>query len=144
MAVVSRREAASGTLTMLDVPLKVSAFPNLPDVVQVAFETVPRLLLPEPSLTAVPVPSSKLYEATNPVVCACAAVPKQIASMNSSTKRRTVAVGFARNPERGTNNLPINVSQTRWEMGNASGTAVQAHYPAECSLISPKPLGSVS
>ena len=47
-------------LTMLLVPLNDSALPYLPEVVQVALESVPVLLLPEASLVVVPVPSSKL------------------------------------------------------------------------------------
>jgi hypothetical protein len=98
IAVVRRSDAESATLTMLLVPLNVSALPYLPDVVQVALESVPVLLLPEASLVVVPVPSSKLYEATGPL-CACAALPKQSAKQTAMRLKK-------RFPERSTDDLP--------------------------------------
>jgi hypothetical protein len=52
-------EAESGMLTRALVPLKESAFPYLPLVVQVAPLIVPVLALPDASTTVVPEPSSK-------------------------------------------------------------------------------------
>ena len=85
---VRRREAASATLTMLLVPLNDSALPNLPAVVQVALESVPVLLLPDASTVEVPVPSSKLYEATRPVAWPCATVlPRQAERVRTQRKK---------------------------------------------------------
>src|SRR4051812_31604952 len=50
---------ASGTVTQLLVPLKISAPPNLPAVLRVAPLMVPVLLWPEASVAVVPVVSSK-------------------------------------------------------------------------------------
>src|SRR5262249_31285341 len=44
--------------------------PNLPVAAQVVFEVVPLFPLPDASVTVVPVPSSKPYAATSPVVAA--------------------------------------------------------------------------
>src|SRR5437773_3760937 len=66
MPLVRCSEAESGTLTREFVPLKRSALPYLPAVVQVAFEIVPVLPLPEESATVVPLPSSKPYADTRP------------------------------------------------------------------------------
>ena len=57
--VVRSSEFESLTFTQALVPLKKSALPNLPLVDQVAFESVPVLLLPERSAVVVPLPSSK-------------------------------------------------------------------------------------
>src|SRR5436309_13701966 len=59
-------EFESGTFTRALVPLKTSAFPYFPAVVQVAFEIVPLLPLPDRSATVVPEPSLKAYAATRP------------------------------------------------------------------------------
>ena len=66
MPVVKSSEFASGIVTMLDVPLNVSALPYLPDAVHTVFATVPLLPLPDASATVVPSPSSKAYAATRP------------------------------------------------------------------------------
>ncbi len=64
------REAELGTLTKALLPLKESALPNLPAPApaQVAFESVPALPLPDWSAAVVPLPASKPYAATSPVV----------------------------------------------------------------------------
>ncbi len=54
------RLGESGTVTMLLLPLKASALPYLPVIVQVAPEIVPVLLWPEASFKVVPLPSLKL------------------------------------------------------------------------------------
>jgi hypothetical protein len=59
-------DAESGTFTRAFVPLKTSASPNLPVLVQVAFETVPVFAFPDESATLVPDPSSNPYAATKP------------------------------------------------------------------------------
>src|SRR5690348_11207213 len=64
--VVRCSEAASGMVTMEEVPLKDRASPYLPAVDQVALLIVPLLPLPDLSVTVVPVPSSKAYAATSP------------------------------------------------------------------------------
>src|SRR6185295_3154517 len=66
IAVVRCNDAASGTFTLADVPLNVSAPPNLPAVDQVAAEIVPVLLLPDASAVETPVPALKEYAATSP------------------------------------------------------------------------------
>src|SRR5215468_6464881 len=59
MPVVSRRRAASATVTQLvDELLNFSALPNLP-VVQVGLVIVPVRLFPDASAVVFPVPSSK-------------------------------------------------------------------------------------
>ena len=63
-AVVRRSAGASLTVTRAFVPLNESAFPNLPAEVHVAFEIVPALPRPDPSMTVVPLPSLKEYAAT--------------------------------------------------------------------------------
>src|SRR3954453_14282931 len=65
--VVKRKEGESLTVTRALVPLNERAFPNLPAVLQVAALIVPVLLLPDASVTAVPVPSVKPYAATRPL-----------------------------------------------------------------------------
>jgi hypothetical protein len=50
------------------VPLKVNAFPYLPEVVHVAPLIVPLFPLPDASFTTVPLPSSNPYAATRPSV----------------------------------------------------------------------------
>src|SRR5262249_53988439 len=50
------------------VPLKVNAFPYLPEVVHVAPLMVPLFPLPDASFTTVPLPSSNPYAATRPSV----------------------------------------------------------------------------
>src|SRR5579872_2082746 len=70
MALVKCREAESGMVTRAVVPLKTRALPYLPVAVQVAFEIVPVLPLPEASVTVVPEPSSKEYAPTSPVMVA--------------------------------------------------------------------------
>ena len=59
IALVSRSEEASGTVTFAFVPLKESAFPNLPCVVHVADPMVPPLPVPEASAVELPEPSLK-------------------------------------------------------------------------------------
>jgi hypothetical protein len=56
---VSRSEGASGIVTFALEPLKLSAFPNLPCVDQVALPIAPAFPLPEASATLVPEPSLK-------------------------------------------------------------------------------------
>ncbi len=56
---VRSSEFESLMFTRALVPLKKSEFPNLPEVDQVAFESVPVLALPERSAVVVPEPSSK-------------------------------------------------------------------------------------
>ena len=61
-------DAASRSSGIVDpalVPLKTSALPNLPAVVQVALATVPLLPFPDESATVVPEPSSNAYAATS-------------------------------------------------------------------------------
>src|SRR4029077_17538661 len=70
--VVRSSDGESGTVTQLEVPLNDRAPPYLPDVDHVVLETVPLLALPERSLTAEPVPSSKESAATRPVPAAWA------------------------------------------------------------------------
>jgi hypothetical protein len=48
-----------GRVTRAFVPLKVSALPYLPWLVQAAFPIVPAFLVPEASATVVPAPSLK-------------------------------------------------------------------------------------
>jgi hypothetical protein len=61
-------EALSGTVTRELLPLKVSAFPNLPVAAHAVFAAVPALPFPDASATAVPDPSSNPYAATSPGV----------------------------------------------------------------------------
>src|SRR4051812_14211414 len=95
MPVVRSSEFASATVTQSLVPLNESAEPNLPPAFHVAPETVPVLLLPDASVTVVPLPSSKLYAATRP--CACAGV------LSSQTARPPTR---ARNDRRNINTPP--------------------------------------
>src|SRR6266496_2792291 len=71
IALVRSSEVESATFTMLLTPLKLSAEPNLPLVVQVAPEIVPLFPLPDRSGSEVPDPWSKLYAATSPAGAAC-------------------------------------------------------------------------
>src|SRR6476620_9027480 len=64
---VSRNNALSATVTQAFVPLKESALPYLPDVVQAALESVPVSKLPDTSAVVVPVPSSNPHAPTSPV-----------------------------------------------------------------------------
>src|SRR5260370_742754 len=59
------------------VPLKTSALPYFPAVVQVAFAIVPVFPFPEESATVVPVPSLNEYAATNPEI----GLPIRVASL---------------------------------------------------------------
>ena len=59
MPVVRSSEFESGTVTIALVPLKERALTELARVDQVAFESVPVLLLPDWSAVVVPLPSSK-------------------------------------------------------------------------------------
>jgi hypothetical protein len=59
-------DAASGTETSDDDPLKDSAPPNFPDADQVALPTAPLLPFPDASATADPDPSLNENAATNP------------------------------------------------------------------------------
>src|SRR6187431_888027 len=63
---VRSSELESGTLTIALVPLKESAPPYLPLVLQAALAIVPLLLLPERSGRLGPEPWSKEYAATSP------------------------------------------------------------------------------
>src|SRR6476620_4093856 len=63
---LSCRDLLFGIVTRLLVPLKESALPYFPAVVQVALAIVPVLPLPDVSVTVVPEPSSKPYAATSP------------------------------------------------------------------------------
>ena len=67
---LSCNEAELGTFTRALVPLNTSAPPNLPALVQVAFEIVPVFPFPEESPTDGPDLSSNEYAATNPAVAA--------------------------------------------------------------------------
>ena len=60
-------EALSGTVTQSFTPSKVRAEPNLPAVVRTAPAIVPLLPRPEPSVTPVPLISSKPQAPTGPV-----------------------------------------------------------------------------
>src|SRR5262245_22781662 len=62
--VVSRSEAASAMSTRALVPLNARAPPYLPAVDHVALTIVPLWPLPEVSVSVLPRPRSKLYEAT--------------------------------------------------------------------------------
>src|SRR2546423_12585955 len=64
MPVVRSRLFASGTVTQLLVPLKLSAPPNLPAAVCVAPVIAPALPWPEESAAVVPVVSSKPHAPT--------------------------------------------------------------------------------
>src|SRR6185503_16518630 len=86
IAVVKRKEGASGTVTTELVPLNESAAAVLPAVVHVVPDTVPVLPLPDRSVTVVPVPSLNEYAATRPVCAAADAAP------NQSTKRSAAAI----------------------------------------------------
>src|SRR5262245_33744767 len=68
------RLAESLTVTSAFVPLNVSAPPFLPAVHVVPPLVVPRLFLPDESLTAVPVPSLNEYAATSPAGACCCTV----------------------------------------------------------------------
>ena len=62
---------SDGALLMVTkalVPLKLNAFPYLPEVVHVAPLIVPLFPLPDASFTTVPLPSSNPYAATRPSV----------------------------------------------------------------------------
>src|SRR5690242_20629556 len=65
MPVVRSSVFASLTVTQLVAPSKVAALPYFPAVVQVVPLVVPLLLLPDRSVTLVPVPSLKPYDATS-------------------------------------------------------------------------------
>src|SRR5262245_48259920 len=64
MPLVSRSVAESATVTRAFVPLKLSALPNLPWVVQPAEPMVPTLPLPEASAVVDPEPSLNARAAT--------------------------------------------------------------------------------
>src|SRR6266536_1558726 len=64
MPVVRSKLAESFTVTQLLAPLKDKALPKRPDVLHVAPVIVPVLLLPDRSVTAVPLPSLNAYAAT--------------------------------------------------------------------------------
>src|SRR4249919_3001094 len=66
IAVVRSSELESATETDELVPLNESALPNLPSVDQVAFDSVPPLLLPDLSAVVVPLPSSNPQAPTRP------------------------------------------------------------------------------
>jgi hypothetical protein len=61
---VNSSDAALLMVTKALVPLKVNAFPYLPEVVHVAALIVPSFPLPDASFTTVPLPSSNPYAAT--------------------------------------------------------------------------------
>src|SRR4051812_11594074 len=65
-ALVKSREPASGTTTLLLLPLNARAEPYLPALAHVAPDSVPVLVCPELSVAVVPLPSSKPYAATKP------------------------------------------------------------------------------
>jgi hypothetical protein len=67
IADVTFNDADPAMLTRLLTPLKSNALPYLPEGVHVAPLIVPVFPLPDASATVVPVPSLKLYAATNPV-----------------------------------------------------------------------------
>src|SRR5919109_4488615 len=67
MPFVRSSDAESATVTSVEVPLNESAPPVWPVVDHVPFAIVPLLPVPERSASAVPVPASKLYDATSPV-----------------------------------------------------------------------------
>ena len=67
------RDAEAGTFTLLFVPLKLNAVPNLP-VAHAPFATVPVFPLPDASATVVPALSPNEYAATNPEVVAAVTV----------------------------------------------------------------------
>jgi hypothetical protein len=66
IADVRSSDAASGTVTLADVPLNDNAAPNFPDADQVALPTDPSLPFPDASATVVPDPSLNENAATNP------------------------------------------------------------------------------
>src|SRR5262245_28245725 len=66
IAVVRSRDGASVTWTRAFVPLKTSAPPFLPAVVQVAVPIAPEFPLPEASPAVAPLPSLNEYAATRP------------------------------------------------------------------------------
>jgi len=90
IAVVKRREGASGIVTTELVPLNESAAAVLPAVVHVVPDTVPVLPLPDRSLTVVPVPSLNEYAATRPVWAPADPAP------NPSIRTRPTAARAAR------------------------------------------------
>jgi hypothetical protein len=69
-ALVRCSDVESATLTDAFVPLKLRASPNLPlpAPAQLTFVSVPVLPFPDWSATVVPLPASKPYAATRPVV----------------------------------------------------------------------------
>jgi hypothetical protein len=71
MPLVRRSDVASATVTLAFVPLKLSAFPYLPWVVQVALLMVPEFPLPERSVVFEPEPSLNEYAATRLLAEAC-------------------------------------------------------------------------
>ena len=75
--VVRSRDAESLTVTRAFAPLKTSALPYFPPVVQVAVPIDPELLFPEESATVVPPPSSNEYDATRPGEALCAVVAER-------------------------------------------------------------------
>ncbi len=67
---VGFRLVAFGTDTHVLEPLNWIAPPYLPVADHVPFASVPLLLFPDASATAVPLPASKPYAATSPAGCA--------------------------------------------------------------------------
>ena len=65
--VLRSSDALSGTVTQSFTPSNVRADPNFPAVERVAPEIVPLFPRPEPSVTAVPLVSSKPQAPTGPV-----------------------------------------------------------------------------
>ena len=59
MPVVRSSTLASGMLTMLEIPLKLRALPNLPVVTHAVPVRLPVRLFPDESTVVVPPPSSK-------------------------------------------------------------------------------------
>src|SRR6266536_121892 len=53
--------------TELELPLKASAFPYLPAVVQLAPTMLPLIPFPDPSVATAPMPSLRPYAATMPL-----------------------------------------------------------------------------
>src|SRR5688572_863233 len=61
-------DAEAGTTTIALLPLKLSALPKRPCVLQLAPLIVPVLPLPEASLTVVPAPALNPYASTSPAL----------------------------------------------------------------------------
>src|SRR5712692_5062679 len=86
--VVRCNEAESLMFTRALLPLKTSALPYFPAVVQVAFAIVPVFPFPEESATVVPVPSLNEYAATRPLERAAPVRPDEASARTVQARVR--------------------------------------------------------